>query len=158
MGKFLNLFSFPSNISDCSSSSFPETLSNSSCHSQTNLHFCFNSFSNLQEKVWVFSLSLHISCFELCFLDFVIRYWVLWLLWFRLWAGFIFIKFGCLGFVDIVSRLLNMVTFMFLFSISVYYLIYDVWYFSYPCLLVTLSYDIVFVLYSVWEYFLFHFD
>ena len=31
-----------------------------------------------------------------------------------------FVEFGCLGLVDLVSRLLNMVTFMFHFTIRVY--------------------------------------
>ena len=43
-------------------------------------------------------------------------------------GGFMFADFGCLGLVDLVwARLLIMVTFMFLFNIRVYYLIYVVW-------------------------------
>ena len=49
-GQFLNLFSFPSNISNYSSSSLPETLSNSPRHSRTNLDFCIISSSNLKGK------------------------------------------------------------------------------------------------------------
>ena len=74
MGQFLNLFSFPSNISNCSSSSFSEILSNSPCLTQTNLHFASFLFQIFKKKVWVFSLSLHISCFELCFLGLVFCY------------------------------------------------------------------------------------
>ena len=38
-----------------------------------------------------------------------------------------FTKFGCIGLVDLVSRMLNMVSFMFHFTIRVYNLIYDDW-------------------------------
>ena len=153
MVSFLNLFSFPLNISDCSSSSLPEILSNSPCHSRTNLHFCFiqtSIFASFKpqifkKKVWVFSLSLYISCFELCFLGFVSHYWVLWYRWFRLWVGFMFDEFGCLGLVDLASRMLNTVAFMFNFTIRACKLIYASWQISYPCLLVSLSYDICFV-------------
>ena len=50
LGQFLNLFSFPSNISDCSSSSFSEKLSNSPCHSQKNLHFVSFLIQIFKEK------------------------------------------------------------------------------------------------------------
>ena len=74
MGQFLNFFSFPSNISDYSSLSLPE-------HSQTHRitlkqTFILNHFilKSSRKRYGFFSFSLHISCFELCFLGFVIRY------------------------------------------------------------------------------------
>ena len=127
MGQFFKLFQFSLEHFWLFISFLTWTLSNSSYHSQTNFHLTSFHSQIFKKKVWVFSLSLHISCFELCFLGFVIRYWVLWYLWFRLWAGFMFVEFGCLGLVDLVSRFLNMVTFMFHFSIRVYELIYVVW-------------------------------
>ena len=71
---FLNLFSFLSNISNCSSSSFSKKLSNSPCHSPKNFHSESFLSQIFKKKVWVFSLLLHISCFKLYFLEFVIRY------------------------------------------------------------------------------------
>ena len=68
-----------------------------------------------------------------------------------------FVVFECLGLIDLVwARLLYLVTFMCLFTIRVYYLFYVVWFISYPCLLVSLSYDIVFVIFSVYEFFHFY--
>ena len=70
---------------------------------------------------------------ELYFLGFVIRYWVLWYLWFRLWVGFMFVVYEYLGLIDLVwARLLYLVSFMCLFTIRVYYLFYAVWLISYP--------------------------
>ena len=68
-----------------------------------------------------------------------------------------FVVFECLGLIDLVwARLLYLVAFMCLFTIRVYYLFYVVWLISYPCLLVILSHDIVFVIFSVCEYFRFY--
>ena len=69
MHHFLNLFSFPSNISNCSSSSLPETLSNSLCHSRMNFHICFFSFPNLQEKGLGFVSYTSSFTFTACLLD-----------------------------------------------------------------------------------------
>ena len=94
----------------CSSSSFSEKLSNSPCLSPKNFHFESFLSQIFKKKVWLLSLSLHISCFELNFLGFVICYWVLWYLWFRLWARFMFVEFECLGLIDLVwARLLYLV-------------------------------------------------
>ena len=75
-----------------------------------------------------------------------------------------FDEFRRLGLVDLASRMLNKVAFMFNFTIRVCKLIYVHWKISYPCLLVSLSYDICFdfffffffVIYSVCEYFWFN--
>ena len=71
-----------------------------------------------------------------------------------------FDEFRCLGLVNLASRMLNKVAFMFNFTIRVCKLIYVAWQISYPCLLVSLSYDICFdffcVIYSVCEYFWFN--
>ena len=67
-----------------------------------------------------------------------------------------FDEFGCLGLLDLASRMLNMVAFIFNFTIRVCKLISAGWQISNPCLLVLLSYDIFFVLYSVCEYFWFN--
>ena len=66
-----------------------------------------------------------------------------------------FDEFRCLDLVDLASRTLNMVAFMFNFTIRVCKLIYVGWQISYPCLLVPMSYDICIffcVIYSVCEY------
>ena len=65
---FQNFFSFPSSFSDCSLSS-PKYLSQTLCLFWKSFHFCIMSSSNIKKKVWVFSISLHCSWFELYFLD-----------------------------------------------------------------------------------------
>ena len=73
-GQFLNLFSFPQTF-------FTVHLLPYLKHSQTHCvtldqTSIFASFQPqiFKRKVWVFSLQLNISCFELCFLGFVSRY------------------------------------------------------------------------------------
>ena len=97
MGQFSNLFNFPSNISDWSSSSLPETLSNTPCHSQTNFHFCIISSSNLQEKGMGFSYYLIVfHDYIMCFLDFWVVVWVLWHLLFMYELGLLYYEFWVL--------------------------------------------------------------
>ena len=45
------------------------SLSNTLCRTSKSIHFCIISSPILKKKVWVFSVSLHFSCFEYAFLD-----------------------------------------------------------------------------------------
>ena len=45
------------------------SLSNTSCLTSKSIHFCIISSPIFKKKVWVFSVSLHFSCFECAFLD-----------------------------------------------------------------------------------------
>ena len=47
------------------------SLSNTPCLTSKSIHFCIISSPIFKKKVWVFSVSLHFSCFECAFLDFV---------------------------------------------------------------------------------------
>ena len=78
IGQFLNVFSFPLNISDCLLSSSFQTSLKLTVSLSKNLHFCIISTSIFKKKVWVFLLSYSISCllhvlslFLCCCLSFV---------------------------------------------------------------------------------------
>ena len=45
------------------------SLSNTPCLTSKSIHFCIISSPIFKKKVWVFSVSLHFSCFECAFLD-----------------------------------------------------------------------------------------
>ena len=62
LGQFLNLYSFPSNISDSSLSSSFVSLTLSPCFTHISTIFLQHLNFNLQENVWLFLFSLSISC------------------------------------------------------------------------------------------------
>ena len=68
IGQFLSIFSFPSNIFYCSLSSPFQTSLKLTVSLSKNLHFYIISTLIFKKKVWVFSFSLHSSCFESCLL------------------------------------------------------------------------------------------
>ena len=98
---FLNVFSFPSNIS-VTVHCLPY-LKHSQTHrvtlKQTSI-FTLSHLKIFEKKVWVFSFSLHSSCSESCLLESVSCWFDLGYLFFRWWVGRMFVVFGFLGFVD----------------------------------------------------------
>ena len=69
---FKTIISFPSNLMWQFIFSFVWNLPKTICVTLFELHLCFISSQNHQEKVWVFSSSLHILCFEYYFLAFCV--------------------------------------------------------------------------------------
>ena len=82
-----NVFSFPSNISDCSLSSPFQTSLKLTVSLSKNLHFYITSTSIFTKKVWFsyYLIALHVYC--MCFLDFCVVVWVLWHLSFMYGMG-----------------------------------------------------------------------
>ena len=87
IGQFLNVFSFPSNISNCSLSSPFQTSLKLTVSLSKNLHFYIISTSFFKKRYGFsyYLIAFHVYC--MCFLDFCVVVWVLWHLLFMYGMG-----------------------------------------------------------------------